>query len=60
LHDELMNKYLNHDYLVAQKIFNPESINHLKNQLYAKNPGDIQAHLWALLVFQHWWMKYMD
>jgi asparagine synthase (glutamine-hydrolysing) len=60
LNDELMNTYLNPDYLVSQKIFNPVAIAQLKNQLYAKNPGDIQAHLWALLVFQHWWMKYMD
>ncbi len=60
LNNELMNKYLNPDYLVSQKIFNPVAIAQLKNQLYAKNPGDIQAHLWALLVFQHWWMKYMD
>jgi asparagine synthase (glutamine-hydrolysing) len=60
LNDELMNKYLNHDYVVAQKIFNPAAINQIKNQLYAKNPGDIHAHLWALLVFQHWWMNYMD
>lgn len=60
LKDELLNKYLNRDFIESQQIFNPLIIEHYKKQLFSKNPGDIQAHLWALLVFQHWWIKNMD
>lgn len=58
--DELLNHYLNKDYIVEQGIFNPESIESLKKKLFSPDAKDIQAHLWALLVFQHWWKKYMD
>ncbi len=60
LKEELLHKYLDKEYIVAQNIFNPESIETYKKKLFSKNPGDIHAHLWALLVFQHWWIKYMD
>lgn len=60
LKDELLNKYLNHDFIEAQQIFDPQIIERYKKQLFSNNPGDIQAHLWALLVFQHWWIKNMD
>jgi len=60
LKDELLNDYLNDDYIQNQGIFNLHEIQKLKTQLFSNNPGDIQAHLWALLVFQHWWRKYMD
>jgi asparagine synthase (glutamine-hydrolysing) len=60
LKGELLNKYLNRDYLEAQKIFNPRVVEEYSGKLFSKNPGDVHAHLWALLVFQHWWIKYMD
>lgn len=60
LKDELLNGYLNDDFIQSQGIFNPEEIKKLKSRLFSNNPGDIQSHLWALLVFQHWWKKYMD
>lgn len=60
LKDELMHTYLDDDFIRTQQIFNPDRINQLKKQLFSKNPGDIHAHIWALLVFQHWWMKFMD
>jgi len=60
LKDELFNNYLNDDFIVKQNIFNLAEIKKLKEQLFSNNPGDIQYHLWALLVFQHWWKKYMD
>ena len=60
LKDELFNHYLNEDFIQTQGIFNLNEIKKLKERLFSKNPGDIQAHLWALLVFQHWWRKYMS
>lgn len=58
LKDELLNDYLNDDFIVSQGVFKPEIIKKYKARLFSKNPGDIHAHLWALLVFQHWWRKY--
>ncbi|MDA3893829.1 MAG: asparagine synthase (glutamine-hydrolyzing) [Salinivirgaceae bacterium] len=60
LKDELLNDYLSDDRIQEQGIFDIEEIRKLKGKLFSNNPGDIQAHLWALLVFQHWWRKYMD
>lgn len=60
LKQELLNDYLNEDFIQHQGIFNLAEIKKLKERLFSNNPGDIQAHLWALLVFQHWWRKYMD
>ncbi len=60
LKDELFNNYLNDDFIQHQGIFNLSEIKKLKKRLFSNNPGDIQAHLWAMLVFQHWWKKYMD
>jgi asparagine synthase (glutamine-hydrolysing) len=60
LKQELLSDYLNDDFIQHQGIFKPTEIVKLKERLFSKNPGDIQAHLWALLVFQHWWRKYMD
>ena len=59
LKEELLNGYLNDDFIQSQGIFNLKEIQKLKVRLFSNNPGDIQAHLWALLVFQHWWRKYM-
>ncbi len=59
LKDELMNDYLSVEFIKSQGIIKPEVINSYKTRLFSKNPGDVQAHLWALLVFQHWWRKYM-
>lgn len=53
------NDYLNDDFIREQNIFNPEMVQQLKQQLHSKSPGDSQAHIWALVVFQHWWKKYM-
>ncbi|MCB0489189.1 MAG: asparagine synthase (glutamine-hydrolyzing) [Cyclobacteriaceae bacterium] len=39
-----------------QGIFNYQSVNALKKQLFSGNPGDVHARIWALIVFQ-WWHK---
>jgi len=60
LKDEILNDYLNIDYLENQGIFNVKEIDNIKKIFFSNNPGDTQSQLWALLVFQHWWRKYMD
>jgi len=59
LNPEINNVYLNENIIAEQKIFNPEAIRKIKDKLNSKNPGDVHAHIWALIVFQHWWNKYM-
>lgn len=46
------------DFLEAQNIFCLREIAKLKKQLFSKNPGDVHARIWALLVFQYWYKKY--
>jgi asparagine synthase (glutamine-hydrolysing) len=50
---------LSDDFVEAQGIFDVDAIRGLKNQLFSRNPGDIHARIWALIVFQHWWKKWM-
>lgn len=52
--DLLSDKLIN-----EQQIFNLEYIKALKTQLFSSNPGDSAAKIWAILVFQYWWKKYI-
>jgi asparagine synthase (glutamine-hydrolysing) len=53
IHDE----WLNDTYIREQGIFNPAAISELKKNISTKkaNPHTV----WALIVFQHWWKKYI-
>lgn len=56
----LVNQYLlDEQRLIAQGIFDVKMIHRLVQQLHSSNPQDSHATVWALLVFQHWWQKYM-
>ena len=46
-------------FLEEQEIFDPDGVKKLKKQLFSMNPGDSVATIWALMVFQWWWKKYM-
>jgi hypothetical protein len=28
--------------------------------LHSNNPNDATANVWAIIVFQHWWLKYVN
>jgi asparagine synthase (glutamine-hydrolysing) len=47
------------DFVASQGIFDVAGVQQLKKQLFSNNPGDAHARIWALLVFQYWWKKYM-
>lgn len=47
-------------FIKEQNIFDLRKIQDLKKQLFSNNPGDVHAQMWALLVFQYWWKKYMS
>ncbi|GAB2958203.1 asparagine synthase (glutamine-hydrolyzing) [Hymenobacter coalescens] len=50
---------LSDGFVEAQGIFSVEAVRALKQQLFSRNPGDVHARIWALIVFQHWWKRYM-
>ena len=60
LKDKILNDWLSDEYIKAQGVFNVEMIQQLKLQLFSSNPGDVHAQIWALIVFQNFWRKYMD
>ncbi|HOY39824.1 MAG: asparagine synthase (glutamine-hydrolyzing) [Bacteroidales bacterium] len=52
------NDLLSERFVTEQNVFKYEAIEKLKDKLTSNNPGDSQAQIWALLVFQNWWKKY--
>ena len=59
LNDRINNEWLNSDHISDQGIFDSESVDMLKKQLFKKDPGDVQLDIWKMIVFQHWYKKYM-
>ncbi len=57
LNNKLTNVYLEPTFVIEQKIFNLDTINLLLKKLHSNNPEDSHATVWALLVFQHWYIK---
>lgn len=53
------NDLLAEQFIEEQGIFNMPAIRKLKQKLYSGNPGDAHANIWALIVFQSWWRKYL-
>ena len=43
-----------------QAVFNWNMVKKLRAQLHSTNPGDAHAKVWALYVFQKWWINYMN
>lgn len=60
LKDKILNDWLSDEYIQQQGVFNINTIQQLKLQLFTNNPGDVHAQIWALIVFQNFWRKYMD
>lgn len=56
----IMDDLLQDDFIVEQGLFDPVELKRLKKRLFSANPGDIHARLWALVVFQTWWRKYVS
>jgi asparagine synthase (glutamine-hydrolysing) len=59
LRSMIENDLLDDDFVASQGIFAVEEIRKMKRQLFSANPGDIHARIWGLIVFQHWWKRYM-
>lgn len=55
----IMDNLLSKDFIKEQGIFNPVEIENLKQKLFSTDSGDAATLTWNILVFQHWWKKYM-
>lgn len=55
----MLDDLLSEKMISEQGIFNYTEIQKLKAQLNSSNPQDIHARIWALLVFQSWYSKYI-
>lgn len=58
LHNEINNTWLQKDFIQSQNIFDNNEIIRIKNKLKSNNPGDATGNMWALIVFQNWYIKY--
>lgn len=57
--DKIENEYLSEAFIEEQGIFNYPAIQRELNRLSSNNPGDVAGTIWNLVVFQHWYKKYM-
>ncbi|MGB0886484.1 MAG: asparagine synthase (glutamine-hydrolyzing) [Vicingaceae bacterium] len=60
LRTKIENDLLSDDFIEEQGLFNVSAIQGLKKQLFSNNPEDVQATIWALIVFNTWWKKYIQ
>lgn len=46
--------------IADQGIFDPAYVRGLKEKLFSRDPGEVHAQVWGLIVFQHWWKRVME
>jgi asparagine synthase (glutamine-hydrolysing) len=56
----ITDELLEDKFIEEQGIFNAVEIKKLKLQLFSSNPNDAVEKIWAIIVFQHWWKKYIQ
>jgi asparagine synthase (glutamine-hydrolysing) len=56
----IFDDLLSEKFIEDQGIFYFPEISKLKHQLFSRNPGDVHARIWALVVFQWWHRKYIS
>ena len=59
LKSTIENDLLADDFVADQQLFDPTGVQQLKQRLFSSTPGDTHATVWALIVFQQWWKKYV-
>jgi asparagine synthase (glutamine-hydrolysing) len=57
LWSKINDDLLSDSFIKEQQIFDRSTIQNLKRKLFSSNPEDSHEHIWALLVFQHWWRR---
>ncbi|MFD2248268.1 asparagine synthase (glutamine-hydrolyzing) [Pontibacter ruber] len=56
---DLMQQYMSDELIIAQGIFDVHQIKKLRKSFAASAAGSVQTQVWSLLVFQHWWKKWI-
>ncbi len=56
----IKNELLSDSQIADQGLFEVAAVDRLKRKLHSRDPGDSPARIWALLVFQKWWQKYLQ
>lgn len=59
LQDLIEEDLLSDDFIREQNLFNAAYVSELKKKLKSPDPEDAPANIWALLVFNSWWKKYI-
>jgi len=59
LNDLIHKDLLSEKFIKEQNLFNPAYVSELRNQLNSNNPVDAQGNIWAILVFNFWWKRYI-
>ena len=57
---DLDQHLFNRDLLNEQEIFVTENVMKLRKTLISQNPGDVHGPIWALFVFQKWYLKTLN
>jgi len=47
------------EFVAEQGIFDAGAVRSLKHRLFSPRPGDVAPRVWALIVFQYWWRKFL-
>jgi asparagine synthase (glutamine-hydrolysing) len=55
-----VENHLSNNFINDQNIFSVKEVQRLKEQLFSGNPGDSAARVWGLLMFQHWWKRWLS
>ncbi len=56
----ITNELLEDKFIDEQGIFNLEEIKKLKAQLFSNSPNDAVEKVWALIVFQYWYLRIIN
>jgi len=47
-------------FIKEQGLFNYRELQAIYKQLQSSNPGETTARIWGLLVFQHWYKRFIN
>lgn len=59
LKNMITKELLSDEMLDSQGIFDRQAVKNILQKLYSPSPGDTPLQVWALIVFQYWWKKYL-
>ena len=59
LRSEIQSKYLDPEFIREQKIFSTSGIDQIKTHVLSSRELDANRLVWAIIVFQHWWHRWM-